>query len=73
MYLRLHFYLQLNVHEQSVSLLEQVQEQSNSDLAEIRSAFERLQIVKEAEKNELEVQVKIKEDQVIFYGFTVTF
>ena len=58
----------MNVHEQSVTLLEQVQEQSNSDLAEIRSAFERLQIVKEAEKNELEFQVKNKEDQVIILG-----
>ena len=60
----------MNVHEQSVTLLEQVQEQSNSDLAEIRSAFERLQIVKEAEKNELEFQVKKKEDQVIILGIS---
>ena len=57
--------MQMDVHEQSVTLLEEVQDQSNSDLAEIRSAFERLQIVKEAERNELQHQVKIRDDQVI--------
>ena len=54
----------MNVHKESISLLDQVQEQAERNVAEVQSAFERLEIVRAVEKNELEQTITRRDEQV---------